>query len=435
MKRKQRTLVSKVEFSGKGLFSGEEARLVLKPADEDTGLVFVRTDVSGRPQIPATGSFVSNTSRRTTLSLGGVSIETVEHVLSALAALPVDNCVMEIDAAEVPCIGDGSSLPFIEKMNEAGIKEQQAERRGFSPTQPIIVCDGDVSLMCLPADGELIISYFLQYDHPAIGAQMYSVRAVPETLWKEVAPTRTFCLKEEADVLKKMGYGKGANYNNTLVIGKDGIIENTLRFPDEFARHKILDMIGDLALLGADIQGHVVGVRSGHTQNVLLVKKMAKELEKNEKDLTKEYLDIRAIQEVLPHRYPFLLVDRVIKLEGEKRAVGIKNVTFNEEFFQGHFPGIPIMPGVLQIEAMAQLAGVLLLRRLKNTNLMAVLLSIDGVKLRKPVVPGDQLVLEAEAVKVKTRTGQVNTKATVDGKVVAEAQIKFMLVDKDKLTQ
>jgi len=213
------------------------------------------------------------------------------------------------------------------------------------------------------------------------------------------------------------------------VVTEEGIIENELRFPDEFVRHKVLDLIGDLFLVGAELSGHIVSVRSGHAANAKFVKRIVETIAKSEAFTKEFHLEIADIQRILPHRYPFLLIDKVIEIEGPRRAVGIKNVTFNEPFFQGHFPGRPIMPGVLQIEAMAQLAGVLLLRKLENTNKLALILSIDKVKLRKPVVPGDQLVIEAEAVKVKTRTGQVNTTASVDGKRVAEAEIRFMLVD------
>jgi UDP-3-O-[3-hydroxymyristoyl] N-acetylglucosamine deacetylase/3-hydroxyacyl-[acyl-carrier-protein] dehydratase len=300
-------------------------------------------------------------------------------------------------------------------------------------TEPIVVSEDRATLIAVPAHSEYVLSYWLDYDHPQM-SQAFSIAAEGDALLSEVAPARTFCLEEEAEALKKEGIGKGANYQNVLVVGKTGVIDNRLRFPDEFARHKILDIVGDLLLVGARIRGHVIGHRSGHAHNFQLAKKMVSEMAKRnreEEDLSSKYLDIRQIQEILPHRYPMLLVDRVIEVDGERRAVGIKNVTINEEFFQGHFPGQPIMPGVLQIEAMAQLAGVLLLRRLKGTSKLAVLLSIDKVKLRRPVVPGDQLRLEAEAVKVKSRTGQVNTRALVEGVVAAEAQIKFMLVDRD----
>ena len=238
-------------------------------------------------------------------------------------------------------------------------------------------------------------------------------------------------LESEAKALRGMGLGKGATHENTLVVGPDGPMQNRLRFPDEYCRHKLLDMTGDLFLLGADLRAHVSGVRSGHSGNALLVRRLASlvRAEVDAEEGRSRRLDIGEIQRILPHRYPFLLVDRVLELDGFHRAVGIKNVTINEQFFQGHWPGTPVMPGVLIIEALAQLSGVLLLRKLENTGRLAVLLSIDRAKLRRTVVPGDQLRLEIETLKLKARTGRVQGRATVEGELAAEARINFMLID------
>jgi UDP-3-O-[3-hydroxymyristoyl] N-acetylglucosamine deacetylase/3-hydroxyacyl-[acyl-carrier-protein] dehydratase len=276
----------------------------------------------------------------------------------------------------------------------------------------------------------MTVEYVLDYGGPPLGSSRVSFAITPEVFLKEIAPARTFCLEAEARALQARGLGGGATYDNSLIIGPDGPIGNRYRFADEPARHKVLDLLGDLALLGAALVGNLRAVRSGHALNAKLVKELRRQMAENGNSDVK--LDIREIMRILPHRYPFLLVDRVIEIQGYERAVGIKNCTMNEHFFQGHFPGRPMMPGVLQIEAMAQLAGVLLLRKLNDEKKLAVLAGIDGVRFRRSVVPGDQLVLEAVAVRVKTRTGQVKCKGTVDGKPVCEALITFVLVDFDE---
>ena len=429
-KRRQRTLAGSAEYSNVALFSGEKVSLRLLPAGPDTGVVFVRTDLEGKPRVPASVEFVSSTTRRTSLRCGEAEVGTVEHILAAAAGARIDNMIVELDGAEVPH-ADGSALKFYEIMREAGATEQPAERAAHYVTDTASIQDGDVALIALPSEHGLAVSYTLDYDSPLIQTQSYAFNFSEDSFGEAVAPARTFCLSTEVDELRKRGLGRGATYQNTLVVSEKGVVDNELRFPDEFARHKVLDVLGDLFLLGADLYARVVAVKSGHSLNVRLVKALQKQM-KGSRGVSwdeSQMLDIQRIQKILPHRYPFLLVDRVLELEGETRAVGIKNVTINEEFFQGHFPGHPIMPGVLQIEAMAQLAGVLLLRRLEHSGKLAYLLSLDQVKLRRAVVPGDQLRLEAETVRLKNRIAQVNARALVDDQVAAEARIKFMLVD------
>jgi UDP-3-O-[3-hydroxymyristoyl] N-acetylglucosamine deacetylase/3-hydroxyacyl-[acyl-carrier-protein] dehydratase len=317
-------------------------------------------------------------------------------------------------------------------IRKAGLVEQDAGRAEIVVREPVSVTEGDATLAALPATGEgLTVSYTLNYEHTPIGSQHFTIAVQEGAYAREIAPARTFCLQTEVEELRRQGMGKGATAQNTLVVGEGGVIDNQLRFPNEFVRHKILDLIGDLSLAGRSIRAHVVGVRSGHSANVRLAGKLARLAEEGAAAPRRPetLLDVRELFKVLPHRYPFLLIDKVVELEGWQRAVGIKNVTINEPFFQGHFPGRPIMPGVLQIEAMAQLAGALLMRKADNANKLAVLLSMDEVKLRKTVVPGDQLRIEADVEKLKARTGTVRTRATVDGQVVSEAILKFMLVD------
>ncbi len=429
-KRRQRTLATSVEFSDVALFSGQKVNVRLLPAGPDTGVVFVRTDLKGKPRIPATAQFVSSTMRRTALKRGDAEVGTVEHMLAAACGARIDNMIVELDGGEVPNT-DGSALTLYEAIRHAGTEEQSAEKPCFFVKDAVSVQDGDVAVIALPSEQGLSVSYTLDYDSPLIPTQSFAAHIDEDTFAAEIAPSRTFCLSTEVDELRKRGLGRGATYKNTLVVSEKGVIDNALRFPDEFARHKVLDILGDLFLLGADLYARVVAVKSGHSLNVKLVKALHERMAGRGTPPWDEsrVLDIKRIQKILPHRYPFLLVDRVIELEDERRAVGIKNVTINEEFFQGHFPGHPIMPGVLQIEAMAQLAGVLLLRRLEHSGKLAYLLSLDAVKLRRAVIPGDQLRLEAEAVRIKNRTAQVNARALVDGLVAAEAQIKFMLVN------
>lgn len=431
MKKNQRTLQKPAEIEGVGLFGGQRARLRLLPAPAGAGITFVRTDLPDRPRLPVNPDTVVAKFRRCAIAGENAEVETIEHLLSALGGLELNNVEIEIDAPEVPNI-DGSALPFVEALLAAGIAEQQEPRKIHVVREPISVVEGEASIVALPADSGLTVSYTMIYPRPPLGQQHFTFESGPEAYREAVAPCRTFCLQSEAEAFLQQGLGKGANYQNTVVVGPQGPVENAFRFPDEPVRHKILDLVGDLATLGAGLRAHVVAVRTGHAVNIKLVKKIAAAFEEGEQALPKAggtLLGVREITKIIPHRFPFLLIDKVVELEGYRRAVGIKNVTYNEPFFQGHFPDQPIMPGVLQIEAMAQLAGALLMRKSENQGKVAVLLSLDGVKLRKSVVPGDQLRIEVETLKVKARTGEVYTRATVDGALVAEANMKFMLMD------
>jgi UDP-3-O-[3-hydroxymyristoyl] N-acetylglucosamine deacetylase/3-hydroxyacyl-[acyl-carrier-protein] dehydratase len=428
MSRPQRTVKKNASFSGVGLFTGEDTTMTIRPADPDTGVVFIRTDLPGKPTVRAAIDNLARRAHRTSLKQGQAEVEMVEHLLAALHGQQIDNAIIEVDSAGMPNT-DGSALPFIDVLEKAGAVEQNASRRELEIAEPVAVTDGDVALIALPGHDGLSVSYTLDYNTPEIASQTFSFRMNGESFATEIAPARTFLPASQVEEFKLRGLGKGASYGNTLIVSADGVVDNELRFEDEFARHKILDLIGDLFLLGADLKARVVAVKSGHGANARLVEKLVEVMRQRETEQGRVLLDIREIMKLLPHRYPLLLIDRVVHLEGDRRAVGIKNVTTNEAFFQGHFPGQPIMPGVLIIEAMAQLSGILFLRRLENVGKLGVLIGVDNARLRRMVVPGDQVVLEVEGIKVKSRLAQVRGRASVEGRTVAEAELRFMLVD------
>ncbi|MCG3135210.1 MAG: hypothetical protein HMLKMBBP_02720 [Planctomycetes bacterium] len=434
MPRKQRTLRESFTFSGAGLHTGAHANVRVSPAPADHGVVFVRTDLPDRPRLVADADYADGQGRRTTIRSGGADIQTIEHLLAACAGMRIDNLLVESDGPEMPGL-DGSALPFVDMIRAAKPVELAKERKEFFLAEPVAVDDGtgDSSIVALPSEQGLSFSYALDYPQsPFVGSQFHSVRLEEMPFANEIAPARTFVMEEEAQKLRAAGLGKGATYDNTLVIGERGVIENRLRFPDEPVRHKLLDLIGDFFLMNLDLHARIVATKAGHALNGAIVRKLlqhVRDVEIAEGLRRDSTIEVREIMRILPHRYPFLLIDRVIELEGQKRAVGIKNVTINEPFFQGHWPAAPIMPGVLIVEAMAQLSGVLLLRKLESTGKLAVLLSIDKVKLRRSVVPGDQLRIEVEALKVRSRSARVHCRSTVDGRLACEAQINFMLAD------
>lgn len=434
----QRTIKKSVELSGVGLHTGVAVNLKFKPAPANIGVNFIRVDVKDSPMIKADITNIisqEKSPRRTSIGINGVEIHTIEHLMAALWSLGIDNIIIEIDGPELPGL-DGSAIGFIDILKKVGVEDQGIPKKIYQVRSPLWAEQDGAMIMVLP-DDNFRVSYTLNYEHHLLKAQYLSFAVDEKTFAKEIASARTFCLEKEANELRKKGLGKGANYDNTIVVGEGGVIDNKLRFEDEFARHKILDLLGDLYLLGYNIKGHIVAMRSGHPLNINLVEKINNQREKLQAggikavyvETSGNALDAIDIQKILPHRYPFLLVDKIIEIEPDKRAVGIKNITINEQFFTGHFPGRPVMPGVLIIEAMAQTAGILLLNKKENIGKYAYFMSLDNVKFRKTVVPGDQLRLEVEVVKLRSKTGQVHTKALVDGSVVSEADLMFALVE------
>ncbi len=435
-RRFQRTIARETEVRGVGFFHGSDVALRFRPAEAGTGIVFVRIDLPERPAVAAHIRNVIPRPRRTTLQHGAATIEMVEHVMAALAGLRIDNCTIELDAAETPGC-DGSSQAFVEALHESGTVELDREREILVIDRPITVRDRSATLTAHPGDGEgLVLSYQLDYGpQTPIGIQSLFVDISPETFRRELAPSRTFLLEVEAHALRQAGIGSRASAADLLIFGADGVIDNQLRYPDECVRHKILDMLGDLALLARDLAGHVVAHRSGHQLNAALVRKLIEAVEEDRASraaastLVGPVMDINAIMQVLPHRYPFLLVDRVLEHEPGRRVLALKNVSCNEPFFQGHWPGRPIMPGVLIVEALAQAAGIMIADVVDPAVKVALIASIDGVKVRRPVVPGDQLRLEVSGTRIKSSTADVHGIARVGDQTAAEARIRFVIVD------
>ncbi len=449
----QKTIREPVSESGIGLHSGQAVNLTFLPAQPNSGIRFRRTDLEGSPEIEAAIENVSETNRSTTLSKGTIKIHTVEHVLASFAGFGIDNVVVELDANEPP-IGDGSARTFCRMIQKAGLMPQPEPRQTFAVPAPFQMQAGESEISVFPHDG-LKISC-TSADKRGRFTQFFTIEVTPETWENELAAARTFCFYEEIEFLIKNGLIRGGSLENAVVIRDDAVLTTEpLRFPEEFVRHKILDILGDLALVGQPITGHIIAIKPSHTANCELARRLRQQLDqKNGSGSGARALTARApgekagdfademeqlaagsgglgtaeIMEILPHRAPFLMVDRVLQIEGNK-IVALKNLTFNEDFFQGHFPGHPIMPGVLQLEAMAQVAGVLLLKMQGICGKIAYFTSAERVKWRKPVRPGDRLVITAEMTKFRGKLAKAKAVCTVDQDVVSEAEITLMLTE------
>ncbi len=433
----QHTLAKAASLSGTSLHTGARVSLKIQPAEASSGIKFKRKDLQDEPTIDATIANVKTVERSTTIGEGSMRVHTVEHVLSALAALGVDNAVIEMDANEPP-IGDGSALPYVEAIKKAGVIPQEEPRRLFHVREPISVETKGGSLLVLLPDEEFRISC-TQAGPEGRFTQFFSTAITPAIYEREIAPARTFVYYEDVESLMEKNLIKGGSLENAIVVRGDSVLsKEPLRFPDEFVRHKILDIIGDLALFGRAIRGHVVAIKPGHGANTDLARALAKAhastvavLPRSNFPRGEGGLDINEVMKVLPHRYPFLMVDRILSFEGDTKCLGIKSVTINEPFFQGHFPGHPVMPGVLQVEAMAQVASVLMMRISKSASRVGYFMSADGVKFRKPVLPGDTLFIHAELTKSRgNRLAKAMCKCVVNDAVVSEGELMFTFIDK-----
>ena len=465
MIEREQTIKEPVSVSGVGLHTGLECDMTFRPAPIKTGIRFIRADRPGAPEILADIDHVVDLSRGTSIEQDGVRIHTVEHVLAAVAGLSIDNIYVELTSKEPP-VGDGSALPFVEALLKAGIEEQDAQRDYLVVDETLGYSDQErgVDILVFPSD-EFRITFLVDYNNPALGTQYTSMHSLADEFVEGYASARTFCFLHEVEELHKAGLIKGGTLDNAIVIvgeplgkkelerleklfGMEGsvILAETgvlngkaLRFKNEPVRHKTLDLIGDLALLGVPIKAHVIAAKSGHAANIELVRKLRKLVERQKLKHKLQVdvgdhivLDTEAIQRILPHRYPFLLVDRVVDLVPRESVVAIKNVTSDEPFFVGHFPGHPIMPGVLIIEAMAQTGGILLLNTVSEPeNKLVYLMGVDHVKFRQPVTPGDQLRMELTLIKLRGGTCKMRGKAYVKEKIVAEAEILAQVRDAD----
>ena len=435
MSPSQQTLAKSASISGSSLHTGEKVTLTIHPAAPGHGRKFRRKDLADEPFIDAKIENVKTVERSTTLAEGSVKVHTVEHVLSALAGLGVDNALIEMDANEPP-IGDGSAQPYVELIKKAGIVGQSVPRAEYDVTEPIFLEAKSGSLMTIVPDSGFRVSC-TQVGPEGRFTQYYSTEITPAIYEKEIAPARTFVFYEDVKPLMDKGLIKGGSLENAVVVrGESVLSKEPLRFREEFARHKILDIIGDLALFGRAIKGHVIAIKPGHGPNTDLARAVGRQFQKTMSLVPPsvtpkggDVLDVNDVMKLLPHRYPFLMVDRVVSLEGETKCTGVKSVTINEYFFQGHFPGHPIMPGVLQLEAMAQVGSILLLRMPGYAGKIGYFMSADNVKFRKPVGPGDTLFIEVEMTQRKRAIAKARGRCIVNNEVVSEADMLFGVVD------
>ena len=423
----QHTTAGEFELEGIGIHTAEAAKLKIRPAVEGSGITFRRTDLPDAPDIPALVGYVTSTELSTNLGIDGVEIATVEHVLAALAAFEVDNAVLELRGREVPIL-DGSFAPWLDTLRKVGRTRQPARATVIEVRETITSGDGrQASYTALPHHG-FRISATIDFEHAAIGRQYGDFRLDGEAFRAQIAAARTFGFKADAPALHERGFAMGASLKNTVVLDEDKVVNEELRYPDEFLRHKVGDLVGDLALIGGRLRSHVVAECPSHRGNVVLARQI---LEHHEREQNRHVVDVRRIMRHLPHRYPMLLVDRVVEFEPGKRIVGLKNVTINEPYFRGHFPDHPVMPGVLVIEAMAQVGGLLMMDSVDNPEGKVVyFMSLNNVKWRRPVTPGDQILFEMEVVNIRRRACKMRGRGRVDGKVVAEAEMTARIVDK-----
>lgn len=430
----QQTLASVASLEGTSLHTGSKVTLTLKPAPVDHGFKFRRVDLPDQPFIAADVDKVQTVERATTLAEGSVKVHTVEHILSALVGMGVDNAIIEMDANEPP-IGDGSAQPYVELIKKAGIEEQDATKKFFEVRETMHLETKNGSLITIIPDNKLRVSVTNVGKEGRV-TQYFSSEVTPELYEKEIAPARTFTFYEDIKPLLDKGLIKGGSLENAVVIRGDEVMsKEPMRFDNEFARHKALDVIGDLMLSGRLIHGHIIAVMPGHGPNTQMAAKIKKELSRMRSmqplhiPKGETVLDINDILRILPHRYPFLLVDRVIGFESDEKCTGLKNVTMNEPFFSGHFPGHPVMPGVLQVEAMAQVASILILRKPENQGKIGYFMSADKVKFRRPVLPGDSLVIESTLKGFRRNIGAASCRCLVNGEVVSSGELKFSVLD------
>ena len=433
----QHTLAGPATLVGTSLHTGEKVSITIKPAPEGHGFKFRRVDLPDQPFINADVDKVQTVERATTLAEGSVKVHTVEHVISALTGMGVDNALIEMDANEPP-IGDGSSRPFVEMIKQVGVCAQSVLRRVWEIREPIYQETADGTILTIVPCKTFRVSV-TNVGPEGRFTQYFSTEVTPATYEKEICAARTFVYYEDVKPLLEKGLIKGGSLESAVVIrGNEIMSKEPMRFSNEFARHKALDIIGDLILSGVRILGHVIAVKPGHGPNTKMAATLKTQYHRMRSMVPaavvipdgESVMDINEVMRILPHRYPFLMVDRIIDCIGENKCTGVKNVTINEPYFMGHFPGHPIMPGVLQLEAMAQVSSVLMLRKPENTGKLGYFMSADNVKWRRPVLPGDTLFIESDVLKVRGSIGQTRCRCLVNGEVVSEGELKFLLLDR-----